>query len=346
VIGLAIIVIGRPGSSYSAPLLLPPVATAVLWSVATIGAASAEVWAAALTLPLTQKPAWALGPGLILLGLPWSPFALLALSRSIRGAWPVDARAWVTGWLQVALAGAIAGTLVPGLSQAARAIGLAGLLVGAAACLESAWTRTLSSAARRTFFVLFSGLLALWLIAMTYGCFLWNVTMPYYRALGIVLGAIALAAAFLGWSALASGNPRRGLVTLILLAVGLKLAHWGYYAPEWNYRRSQGPWGRAVGQWIPRKWPMYTFHDWAPDFSFFIGRPVRQLPSPRFLNYLPGSESRYVLLLNSEFDNWPPHAPPISLIARLQDPSGEERILARTAGLLPVPGQDAPQFTP
>jgi hypothetical protein len=172
------------------------------------------------------------------------------------------------------------------------------------------------------------------------------MTMPYYRVLGIVMGLIILAVAGLGWSALASGNSRRGLVTLILLAIGLKLVHWGYYVPEWNYRRSQAPWGRAIGQWIPRKWSLYTFHDWTSDLSFFIGRRVRQLPSPRFLNYLPGSESRYVLLLTSEFDNWPSHAPPISLVARFQDPSGEERILARTPGLLPVPGQNTPRYAP
>ncbi len=132
----------------------------------------------------------------------------------------------------------------------------------------------------------------------------------------------------------------------MVLGIGLKLAHCGYYVPEWNYRRSQGPWGRAIGQWIPRKWSLYTLHDWPDDLSFFIGRPVRQLRSPRFLNYLPGSESRYVLLQTQEFENWPDHAPPISLVARFHDQLGEERILARTAGLLPVPGQRILRYTP
>jgi hypothetical protein len=339
VIGLALIVIGRPGSSFSARLLLPPLIAAIGWSAATIVAASAEVWAAALTLPLTSRPDWSLAWGVILLGLPWSPFGLLASSRALRGAWPADGRAWVAGWLQAALACLIAGTLVPGLSPAARAVALAGLLVGAAAGLEAAWAGTIGPAARRTFFLLFSALLATWLTAMISGCFLWNITMPYYRTLGVVMGVVVLAVTFLGWSTLATGNPRRGLITLILLAIGLKLVHWGYYAPEWNYRLSQGPWGRAIGQWVPRKWPLYTFHDWPADLAFFIGRPVRQLRSPRFLTYLPGSESRYVLLLTSEFDNWPLHAPPISPVARFQDPSGSERILARTPGRLPVPGQ-------
>ncbi len=345
-IGLAVIVIGRPGSSFSLRLLLPPLGTAIIWSAMTIGMTSAEFWAASLALPLTQSPAWSLAPSVVLLGLPWIPFALLAWSRAVRETWPAEGRAWVTGWLQAAMPSLIAGTLVPGLGPAARILALTGLLVGAAACLQSAWDLTLGRAARRTFFSLFSIVLALWLIAMICGCFVWNLTMPYYRNLGIAMSLLVLVVIALGWSALGIGNPRRGLITLVFLAIGLKLAHWGYYIPEWNYRHSQGPWGRAIGQWIPRKWSLYTFHDWPEDLAFFIGRRVRQLPSPRFLNYLPGSESRYVLLQTSEYENWPDHAPPISLVARFHDQSGEERILARTAGLIPVPGQNTPRYLP
>ena len=339
-IALAILVIGRPGSRFSLRLLLPPLATAIAWSAATIGMTSAEFWAAALTLPLTQRPDWTLAFGVLcLLGLPWSPFAFLALE-------PIDPRRLADGRPGVGHRLAPGRPRqphrrvpVPGLGPAARIVALAGLLVGAAACLESAWRNALGPAARRAFFLLFSAVLALWLVAMIYGCFIWILTMPYYRTLGIVMGLMIPVVVVLGWSALGAGNPRRGLVTLMVLAIGLKLAHWGYYVPEWNYRHSQGPWGRAIGQWIPRKWSLYTFHDWPDDLAFFIGRPVRQLHSPRFLNYLPGAESRYVLLQTSGFENWPDHAPPISLVARFHDQSGEERILARTAGLLPVPGQ-------
>jgi hypothetical protein len=345
-IALAVIVIGRPGSSYSLGLLLPPLITAMLWSAATIGLISAEFWAAALALPLTLPPAWSLIPSVLLLGLPWIPFSLLASSRSIRQTWSAEGRDWVTGWLQAALAALIAGTLVPGLGPAARMIALAGLLVGAAAGLESAWDRTLGRAPRRTFFVLFSAVLVLWLVAMLCGCFIWNLTMPYYRSLGIAMSLLVLIVIALGCSALGVGNPRRALITLIFLAIGLKLAHWGYYIPEWNYRHSQGPWGRAIGQWIPRKWSLYTFHDWPEDLAFFTGRRIRQLPSPRSLDYLPGADSRYVLLLTSEYENWPDHAPPISLVARFHDQSGEERILARTAGLIPVPGQRITRYLP
>lgn len=336
-IGLTIIVIGRPGSRPGPGLIVPPLLTVVAWSIPTIRLASTEVWASALTMPLTRGIDGLLVPRVLLLGLPWIPFALIAGSRRVREDWPPRGREWVGGWFQAALASMIAGTVVPGLGPAGRVVALAGLLVAAAAGIDLAWRRSLSDGTRRVFFTAFSVLLTAWLAAMIVGCFTWIVTMPYYRPLGICLAVVVLTGAILGWSALESANTRRGLVTLVLLAAGLKLAHWGYYAPEWNYRLSQGPWGRAIGQWVPRKWPIYTFDPWPDDLAFYIGRTVRRLPSPRFLNYLPGKECRFVLIRASDYDNWPDNSPPISVVARFLDASGEERILARTPGVFPVP---------
>ena len=41
---------------------------------------------------------------MVALGLPWSPFAILLLSRSVRDGWKADGRSWLNGWLQVSLA--------------------------------------------------------------------------------------------------------------------------------------------------------------------------------------------------------------------------------------------------
>src|SRR5262249_46017485 len=125
--------------------------------------------------------------------------------------------------------------------------------------------------------------------------------------------------------------------TLFVIAIGVKLVHWGYYAPEWNYRYSQGPWARAIAQWMPRKWTLYTIHEWPADLAFFTKRPVRQLPSAHFLEYQSGPESKYLLLLPSEVENWPKSAPPISVVAKFQDQFAGERFLARTPGVLPPP---------
>jgi hypothetical protein len=346
VIALAMIVLRRPASTISAGLVFPPLATAIVWSAATIDLASAQLWGYALALPVHKSPDPWLGAGAFAVGLPWSPFCLLAFWRRVREAWPEGRRAWVTGWLQVALASGIAGTFVPGLAMPARTVVLAGLLVGAAASIAATTARARDGLADRGYMAIFGGLFGVWLVLMIYGGAIWNFTQPFYRTIGIPLGFFTLLAAACGLFALWRGCPRLALLTLVLLAAGLKIAHRGYYVPEWNYRNSQGPWGRAIGQWIPRKWSLYTFHDWPDDLTFFIGRPVRQFRSPRFLTYLPGAESRFVLLQRSEFDRWPAHAPSINLVSRFLDQSGEERVLARTAGLLPVPGQTEPQYVP
>ena len=172
---------------------------------------------------------------------------------------------------------------------------------------------------------------------MLYGSYIWNLAMPFYRPLGITATVVAIGIAVLGWSALETRNTRRGLATLIVMAIALKLVHWGYYVPESNYRYSQGPWGRAIGKWVPNRWPLYTFHDWPPDLAFYVKRPVRQLRSPQYLEYQPGPQSKFVLLQASEFENWPQTAPPITLVTKLLDQSAEERVLARTAGPVPPP---------
>ncbi len=90
----------------------------------------------ALGLPFTQKPEWSLGALVLVLGLPFSPFAVLAIARSTRSAWTPEARAWMTAWFQAAVASLIAGSLVPGLATPARVIMLGAMAMGAAAGLE------------------------------------------------------------------------------------------------------------------------------------------------------------------------------------------------------------------
>jgi hypothetical protein len=337
VIGLTMIVLGRSSAGISIRILIPTLLTITFWSVETIRVSSAEVWAASLTLPLTEKPAWSLAVEVLAIGLPWSVFACLALSRRVRDGWSVQGRTAIYGWLQVALACLIAGTIVPGLSRPARVVALAGVMITAAAALESAWTRTLTRANGRVFFVLFSAIVGVWLSAILYGTYIWTLCLPYYRMIGVIMALLVLAVAFLSWSSLVARNSRLALIVIVMMALGLKLVYWGYYAPEWNYRHSQGPWARAIAQWLPRTWTLYTIHEWPADLAFFMKRPVRQLSSPEHLKYQQGIYSKYILLLPAEFEHWPPSAPPISFVARFQDEWTGERILARSPGVLPPP---------
>ncbi len=334
---MAVIVIGRREANYSVRLIVPPLVAAIAWSIWAISAASTEAWAAAMVLPFTEHPDWWFPLEVLGLGLPFSPLAALVLGRKFRDTGNEAGRRMVVGWMQTAVACAIAGTIVPGLSQAARVPALAGLLLVAGLTVEAAWCRSLERLSRRVFLGLLLGLLSLWLITLVYGSYLWLLVFPYYRPIGIAVVLLSLPAFLLGWSAMETANTRRGLIALVLVAISLKLVHWGYYAPEWNYRHGQGPWGRAIGQWLLPNWTVYTFHDWPPDLAFAIGRPVFQLRSPQHLAFPATGESRHVLVLESEFEHWPEDAPALTKVATFHDPSGQRRILARTAGVLLTP---------
>jgi hypothetical protein len=158
--------------------------------------------------------------------------------------------------------------------------------------------------------------------------------VPYYRTLCVGLAIASVPLAALGIIAFIRRDGRLAVLTVFSLAICLRLAQWGYYVPEWNYRCSQGPWGRAIGQWVPPKWPIYTIHAWPTDLAFATGRPVYQLASERHLEYQPG-DVKFVLLVGSEFEHWPAEAPRLLKVAAMQDEYGEPRILARTPGVLP-----------
>lgn len=329
---LATVVIGRREAGLSARLLVPPLLAAAAWSAWALATAPAEAWATALTLPLTQRSAWLLPLGVLALGLPWTPFVTLVASRSVRESWPAPGRTWVFGWLQVAGASLLVGTVVPGLASCARLPALAGLAIVAAASLDRLRVGPVSRSARIAFFALMATLVTLWLaIAVVGGIYVaWAV--PYYRSVMIFLVALAVPTFLFAVDAFQRSSPGRGHVALALVAVCLKLGHWGFYVPEWNYRFSQGPWGRAVGQWILPRWPIYTTHAWPADLALAIGRPLRQISDPRLLPHQSKIEPKFVLLFDTEFENWPADAPALITVARFQDERGQTRILARTPG--------------
>jgi hypothetical protein len=332
VIALATIVLGRHGAGLSARLLLPPLVTAVCWSGWALSRLQTEAWAAALTLPLTQKPEWFLALGVLALGLPWSPLVVLAATPSVRAGWSERGRGLVVGWLQVAGACLVVGTVVPGLAPAARLPSLAGLAVVAAGCAESVWVGSITRGARRGFLAVAAAVVAAWVVLVIVSGIFLASAVPYYRGLAIVLIGLAVLIALVGMAAIFRGDPRRGLITLAAVAVCLKLAHWGYYVPEWNYRHSQGPWGRAIGQWVVPGWPIYTVHAWPTALAFATEHPFRQLRHPKSLAFQDGPTPRFVLLFDSEFEHWPDDAPLLVKVASFQDERGSTRVLARTAG--------------
>jgi hypothetical protein len=329
---LATIVLGRHGATFSIRTAIPVVATVIGWSAWALLTTKAQVWAAALGLPLTQGSAWTMALGVIGLGLPWSPIAALGLSKRVRDAWISQGKPYVIGWAQVALASLVAGTVIPGLAPAARMTALAGIAVVAAACWDAVLSGPLAAGARRWFHA--SNLTVT--LGWSAGLLIWagylSVAVGYYRATAIVLVVLAIATIIVAASASLVGDRKGTLAALVLVAISLKLAHWGHHVPEWNYRHGQGPWGRAIGQWVPPRTSLYILDAWPHDLVFAIGKPVRQIPSPILLPDLPGPSPKFVLLTASEYENWQDSWPKLLFVAKFQDEYGGGRVLARTEG--------------
>lgn len=327
---LPIVVLGRSGASLSWGLLVPPLAALIGWSLWAMKAATPEAWAAALTWPLTRKIAWWLPAQVALAGLPWTPFAVLAAWPSVRAGWTPDGRRTLLGWTSVVGASMIAGTFVPGLADSMRLPALIGVLMLSAAALDQAWTGLANAWSRRTFDTLAVVLCAGWAVASTIlGVYL-AAAQPYYRPAAIALIILGQGAGVWAIASLFERKPPLLISTVLMVAIGVKLAHAGTYAPEWTYRFGQGPWGRAVAQWVPPNWPIYTVHNWPADFALATDRPFRQLANPQSLAFEPQDRPHFVLLDPGEFEHWDPSAPPLAAVHEFQGPRGETRILART----------------
>jgi hypothetical protein len=331
-IGLAVLVLGRSGSSLSYKLILPIVATIGGWSTWALMTSKAELWASALSLPLTQSSAWTMALSVAGLALPWSPIAALGLFQSIRDRWSIGGRLYLVGWGQITLASLIAGTIIPGLASAATLPALAGLAVVAAGSLDAILAGPISSKAKAWLNVTSLLVVVGWTtIALLYGGQL-ALAVGYYRSIAITLIAIAIGTTTIAVSSAWLGDRRGTVAALVLVAISFKLAHFGYHVPEWNYRHSQAPWGRAIGQWVPYQYPIQVLHAWPSDLVFSIGRPVRHVVDPRLIPGLPGPNPKFVLLLQSEFDHWLDKWPKIEKVAKFEDEFGDTRVLARTEG--------------
>ena len=335
---LCTIVLGRSGSTWSWKTSIPVLATFAAWSVWALSQAPTEAWASALGMPITQPSAWGLILAVVAAGCPWAPFAGLLASRSVR-EWDGPGRSVVMGWLQVAGACLIVGSIVPGLGAAATAPALAGLAFVSASVWDRVWSNgstAISPAARRSFGGLTLTIAGFWLaVVLVWGGYV-AFSVAYYRA--TMIAVLSLSAVGFGFAveAVRRSDARRGFVAMMLVAVALKLAHWGYYVPEMNYRTSAGPWGRAIGQWVPDKHPIYTLHAWPADLAYATGRPVRQVAGPQLIEFQPGKGSKFVLLAESEYAeyrSWSDGWPKLIKVAEFSDEVGlSKRILTRTEG--------------
>ena len=329
-----LLAIGRPGSSASLKLLLPPIILFAGWSAWALSAARLEVWVATLTFPLTGASSWSLGPWVVAAGLPWSPIAAVVALPTFRESWSPSTRRLVFDWLKVAAVGVMAGSFVPGMAAAGSFLIAAGLVVASASVLDRAWSGAIASAPRWMALAISVVIgLAVGGVAVYAGSYL-AAAQPYYRGVGIVAIGVGLALLLVtvdsGWTGASRGVVR----SLLLAAIAAKVLHAGFRVPEANYRFGKGPWGRAVAQHLPPGYPLYVFHSIAPSLAFATEHPVRQLRTADYLTVQPGDGPKFVLVTESEFEHWPTDAPKVRKVRAFQDEFGGVRILARTFGPL------------
>jgi hypothetical protein len=330
-IAAPIMIVGRRGSYLSVQLLFPPAAALIGWSIWALRSAPAVVWGQALIAPLRQSPGWVELPWVLAMLLPGLGLVVAAFSGALRSSWPPTARSWVLGWAQVGLVSGLLGAFVPGMAPAAwfllavavavLATGIlrafltsgrvgprmAGLVLGTAVAVNLVWT---ALAVPRLVYVI--------------------ATMGHYREVAIVAGLLTALALAVALVAAWERRRRWCVASLVALALAFKVAHAGIYLPERDYRLGQGPWARAIGQWVPPRCPIYTLHTWPSDLAFHIGRPVRQLVSAGWLALVDTPYPRYVLLQQAEFEHWPDDAPSITKLRSFEDERGGIRVLART----------------
>ncbi len=235
-------------------------------------------------------------------------------------------------------ASALAGTFLPGLASASWMPILAGLAIAAAAGLDRALSPGAATGVRWTLLGLALVIAMAWVaVVVPYGTYL-AAAVPYYRGPAIVL---VVGAIIVGSFALVGTWERRtrwAVGVVLAVALGVKVAHATVYRPEWDYRVGQGPWGRAIGQWVPPRWKIYVFHPWPADLAFATEHPFRQLVAPTLLQYEVSEDGPpvYVLLMDTEFEHWPKRAPKLLKVHAFEDTRGRSIVLARTEGDLVV----------
>lgn len=334
----ASVILCRNSAGLTLPFLAVVLATVGGWSAWALNEISAEAWAASIALPVTFRSGSSFPTIALSLCLPMAFAAPAAFGKKVRDPWAPVRQDYVSGWWTVSAMCLFVGTILPQFARAA----LLPVVAGCSVVSGHVWATALKA---RSFQAL--GLAGRWL-AVASGLLVGAVVVagipmaiyvsmaiPYYRAVSLVWAGLLALTALVCVKGLVRGETRRVFVSLVLLAVGLKLAHTSIYVPEWNYRRGQGPWGRAVGQWVPAKWPIYTLHGWSTDFAYATGHNFRQLTHPRFLPDPAKTETgrpSFILLHPADFERWPKTAPPIVKVFEFYDQSGRSvrRVLART----------------
>ncbi|MFM7593761.1 MAG: hypothetical protein ACKO85_18395, partial [Isosphaeraceae bacterium] len=335
----ASIIICRSSAGLRPGFLAFVIATVGGWSAWALNEISAEAWAAAIALPVVFRSGSSFPSIVMILCLPMVLAVPAFFSQKLRSEWAESSREYTSNWWTIASACLFVGTVLPQFSRATLLPIVAGCSVIAGHVWATAWQSrqfaALGFAGRWLSGT--SGLLvvAASAVIIPFGVYL-SIAIPYYRWTSLACLVLAIVSAGFYFYGNYTGKSRQVIMSIVLLAICIKTAHTAIYVPEWNYRRGQGPWGRAIGQWVPAGWPIYTLHGWPTDLAFATGHNFRQITAPRFLpgqDRSPDGRPVFILLHPADFERWPKSAAPIRKVFEFQDQSGfSSKILARTGG--------------
>lgn len=335
----ASIIICRSSAGLRPSFLAIVIATVGGWSAWALNEISAEAWAAAIALPVVFRSGSSFPTIVMMLCLPMVLAVPAFFSQRLRSGWSESSREYTSNWWTIASACLFVGTVLPQFSRATLLPIVAGCSVIAGHVWATAWQSrefsALGFAGRWLNYT--SGLMLVVASAaiIPFGIYL-SMAIPYYRWTSLACVIMAIASVVFYFYGNYARASRQVILSIVLLAICLKTAHAAIYVPEWNYRRGQGPWGRAIGQWVPAGWPIYTLHGWPTDLAFATGHNFRQITAPRFLpgqDRSPDGRPVFILLHPADFERWPKTAAPIRKVFEFQDQSGfSSKILARTGG--------------
>jgi hypothetical protein len=146
--------------------------------------------------------------------------------------------------------------------------------------------------------------------------------------------ALAGLAAFV-WIAWLSGRlpwpwprlrPSRVLATLLMLWLVVKLLFVQVVLPGRNPERAPSARGEQIAALVPEGEMLYLFRLKDEGILFYYGRPAQRLHSPE---QLPAGESRYCLLVEAEWQQWP-STRPAEVLRPMQDEQGAPLVFIRT----------------
>jgi 4-amino-4-deoxy-L-arabinose transferase-like glycosyltransferase len=120
-------------------------------------------------------------------------------------------------------------------------------------------------------------------------------------------------------------SPRRASISVLAFWLVIKIAFVHSIIPLRNSAREPRTKGEQLAALVPEGRTLYLFRLKDEGIMFYYGRPVRRLADVAFL---PAHETSYCVLVEAEWERWPPSRP-VDALLWLRDEQGAKFVLVR-----------------